>query len=169
MAKEQPKWGETPFWCWYLKHPCLTIPSSKESCSLPKKNIIFCLCETGWFCCLLGFTSSPNLPHSQAGLPMAWILLLTLKDSFEIPLHSCETNKWTRFLETEAAFLCCNWLIKMARIIWFGSTSVDIDLEKVRSSLFLRLCKNRKFLKHNLLLASKRKLSSRKKFKKIWY
>ena len=30
------------------------------------------------------------------------------------------------FLEKEAAFLYCNWSIKMARIIWFGSTSVDI-------------------------------------------
>ena len=30
------------------------------------------------------------------------------------------------FLETEAAFPYCNWSIKMARIIWFGSTSVDI-------------------------------------------
>ena len=30
------------------------------------------------------------------------------------------------FLDTEAAFPYCNWSIKMARIIWFGSTSVDI-------------------------------------------
>ena len=28
------------------------------------------------------------------------------------------------FLETEATFLYCNWAIKMARIIGFGSTSV---------------------------------------------
>ena len=40
--------------------------------------------------------------------------------------HSFETNKLTMFLETEAAFSYCNWSIKMARIIWFGSTSVDI-------------------------------------------
>ena len=33
-------------------------------------------------------------------------------------------NKWTMFLETEATFPCCNWSIKMARIIGFGSTSV---------------------------------------------
>ena len=38
-----------------------------------------------------------------------------------------ETNKLTsKFLETEAAFPYCNWSIKMARIIWFGSRSVDI-------------------------------------------
>ena len=40
--------------------------------------------------------------------------------------HSCETNKWTMFLETEAAFPYCNWSINIARIICFGSTSVDI-------------------------------------------
>ena len=32
----------------------------------------------------------------------------------------------TMFLETETAFLYCNRSIKMARIIWFGLTSVDI-------------------------------------------
>ena len=30
------------------------------------------------------------------------------------------------FLETEAAFPYYNWSIKMARIIWFGLTSVEI-------------------------------------------
>ena len=39
------------------------------------------------------------------------------KDSFE-------TNKWTTFLETEVTFPYCNWSIKMARSIGFGSTSV---------------------------------------------
>ena len=39
------------------------------------------------------------------------------KDSFE-------TNKLTIFLETEATFPYCNWSIKIARIIGFGSTSV---------------------------------------------
>ena len=38
--------------------------------------------------------------------------------------HSFKTNKWTKFLETEAAFPYCNWSIKIARIIWFGPTSV---------------------------------------------
>ena len=30
------------------------------------------------------------------------------------------------FLETEVPFPYCNWSIKIARINWFGSTSVDI-------------------------------------------
>ena len=34
--------------------------------------------------------------------------------------------KFNMFLETEAAFPYCNWSIKISRIIWFGSTSVDI-------------------------------------------
>ena len=47
----------------------------------------------------------------------------------KVPLdlaQSFETNNLTMFLETEAVFPCHNWSIKMARIIWFGSTSVDI-------------------------------------------
>ena len=40
--------------------------------------------------------------------------------------HSYETNKWPVLLETRAAFACCNWSIKMDRIVWVGSTSVDI-------------------------------------------
>ena len=40
--------------------------------------------------------------------------------------HSFDTNNLTMFLETEALFPCHNESIKMARIIWFGSTSVDI-------------------------------------------
>ena len=40
--------------------------------------------------------------------------------------HNFETNKWNMFLETEASFHYCNWSIKMARIIWSVSTSVDI-------------------------------------------
>ena len=36
--------------------------------------------------------------------------------------HSFETNKLTML----AAFFYCNWSIKMARVIWFGSRSVDI-------------------------------------------
>ena len=47
----------------------------------------------------------------------------------KVPLglaRSFETNNLTMFLETEAVFPCNNWSIKMARIIWFGSTSVDI-------------------------------------------
>ena len=46
--------------------------------------------------------------------------------------YSFETNKWNMFLEAEATFPFCNWSIKMARIIWFGWTSVDI----FSSSLF---------------------------------
>ena len=34
--------------------------------------------------------------------------------------------KLTMFQETEAAFPYCKWSIKISRIIWFGSTSVDI-------------------------------------------
>ena len=37
---------------------------------------------------------------------------------------SFKTNKWTIFLQTEATFPYCNCLIKMARIVEFGSTSV---------------------------------------------
>ena len=47
----------------------------------------------------------------------------------KVPLdlaHSFKTNNLTMFLETEALFPCHNWSIKMDRIIWFGSTSVDI-------------------------------------------
>ena len=36
------------------------------------------------------------------------------------------------FLETEGSFPHCNWSIKMAKIIGFGSTSVDIDPSYVK-------------------------------------
>ena len=39
--------------------------------------------------------------------------------------QSFETSKLTMFLETKAPLSYCNWSIKMARIIWFGSTNVD--------------------------------------------
>ena len=37
-------------------------------------------------------------------------------------------------LETEAALPYCNWSIKLAGIIWFGSTSFDIDPAYVNKS-----------------------------------
>ena len=57
------------------------------------------------------------------------------------------------FLETEAAFPYCNWSIQMARIIWFGSTSMDIGqayikqkkMAQIRLFSFLSLCENMKF------------------------
>ena len=51
---------------------------------------------------------------TQRGTGYCWAWV---KDSFK-------TNKWTMFLGTEATFPYCNWSIKMARIIGFGSTSV---------------------------------------------
>ena len=38
--------------------------------------------------------------------------------------HSCETTKGTVFLEIDAAFPHCDWLLKKSRIISFGPTSV---------------------------------------------
>ena len=79
--------------------------------------------------------------------------------------HSLETNKWTIFLETEAAFPYCNWSIKMTRITWFGSTSVYIGPAYVNSwqrlghlpfLIYVKLGNSFK-QKHILLLASKRK------------
>ena len=43
-----------------------------------------------------------------------------------LPQTQFLNKKLTIFLVTEAAFPYCNWLMKMARIIWFGSISVDI-------------------------------------------
>ena len=55
------------------------------------------------------------------------------------------------FLEAEAAFPYCNLSIKMAWIIWFGSTSVAIGPAYVKKkywlSSFLKLCKCKNFLK----------------------
>ena len=65
--------------------------------------------------------------------------------------HSYETNKYSVFLETEAAFPYCNWSIKMDRIIWVGSTSVDIgpacvnNWQELGHLCFLSLCESRKF------------------------
>ena len=71
------------------------------------------------------------------------------------------------FLETEAALLYCNWSIKMARIIWYGSTSVKHvnNWQRLGRLPFLSLCKSRKFLKtkHIISLASKRKLYEEEK------
>ena len=53
-------------------------------------------------------------PKSQRGTRYCWAWG---KDSFE-------TNRWTMFLETEATIPYCNWSIKLARSIGFGSTSV---------------------------------------------
>ena len=54
-------------------------------------------------------------------------------------------------LDTEAAIPYCNWSIKMDKIIWFGSTSMNIGPAHGnnwhRLSLFLGLCNNRKFPK----------------------
>ena len=73
------------------------------------------------------------------------------------------------FLETEAAFPYCNWSIKMARIIWFGSKSVDIGPAYVEVSLsaFFSLCKSRKFLKTKKYsyVSIKKKNICKKKFK----
>ena len=41
--------------------------------------------------------------------------------------QSYQTNKWTMFLETEASLPWCNWSIKIARIIWFGSRRFDMS------------------------------------------
>ena len=47
----------------------------------------------------------------------------------------------TMFLEKEAVFPCHNWSIKIARIIWFGSISVDIGPAYVNNwQRFSRLC-----------------------------
>ena len=86
-----------------------------------------------------------------------------------------ETNKLTMFLETEAAFPYCNWSLKMTRNIWFGLTSVDIGQAYVNNWKRLGLLpfwvyvKLGKFLKlkYILYLASKRKISVRKKEKKM--
>ena len=53
-------------------------------------------------------------PANQRGTFYCWAWR---KDNFE-------TNKWAMFLETEATFPHCNWSIKMARMIGFGSASV---------------------------------------------
>ena len=47
--------------------------------------------------------------------------------------HSCETNEWTRLLETRAAFP-----IKMARIFWFGSTSIKKIYVKFFNKIWCR-------------------------------
>ena len=47
--------------------------------------------------------------------------------------HSCETNKWTRLLETRAAFP-----IKMARIFWFWSTSIKKIYVKFFNKIWCR-------------------------------
>ena len=91
--------------------------------------------------------------------------------------HSFETNKWTIFLKTEASFPYWNWSTKMAGFIWLGSTSVQHVNTGWRLSRlpFLSLCKNRKFLetKTYFFIASKRKLSAKKKLNKylvhIWF
>ena len=47
----------------------------------------------------------------------------------KIPLglaQGFKTNNLTMFLEKEAVFPCHNWSINIARIIWFGSITVDI-------------------------------------------
>ena len=54
---------------------------------------------------------------------------------------SFETNKWTMFLETEATLRYCNWSIKMAWIIGFGSTSVVNSLQRLGRLPFFSLCK----------------------------
>ena len=90
--------------------------------------------------------------------------------------HSFETNKLTMFKETEADFIYCNWLIKMARIIWFGSTSVDIgpayvnNWKRLGCLLFWVYVKFGNSLKQKciLYLASKQKISARKYFQKCW-
>ena len=59
--------------------------------------------------------------------------------------QSCETTKWTVFLEIEAAFPYCDWFIKKSRIICFGPTSVHTfkQLADERSFYFLKsLCKS---------------------------
>ena len=86
-------------------------------------------------------------------------------------LHSFETNKWTVFLEIEAAFPYCDWSIKKSRIIWLALTSVHIG--KVRENnwhmkgcpCFLSLCKSWKFLKTKTysFVSIKMKYMSKKK------
>ena len=69
------------------------------------------------------------------------------------------------FVETEAAFPYCNWPINLARIIWLGSTSVDIgpayvnNWQRLGRLPFCVYVKVGNLLKqkHNLLLASKQK------------
>ena len=72
------------------------------------------------------------------------------------------------FLETEAAYPYCNWSIKMARVIWFGSTSVDIGpayvnnwprLGRLPFRVYVKVGNSLK-QKHIILLASKRKISA---------
>ena len=41
--------------------------------------------------------------------------------------HNFKTKKLAIFLETETALPYCIWSIKIVRIIWFGTTSVDIQ------------------------------------------
>ena len=83
------------------------------------------------------------------------------------------------FLETEPAFPYCNWSIKMDRIIWVGSTSVDIGQAYVNNWQRLGRLPFRVYVKsgnslkqkHILSSASKRKISARKlkkKTKKIY-
>ena len=90
--------------------------------------------------------------------------------------HIFKTNKLTMFLQTEAAFPYCNWSIKKARIIWFGSTSVDIGPANVNNWkrlgwlpfwVYVKFGNSLK-QKYILYLASKRKINARKYLTKIW-
>ena len=85
--------------------------------------------------------------------------------------HSFETDKWTMFLETEASFPYCNWSIKMAGIIWLGSTSVHHvnNWHRLSRLPFLSLCKSRKFLetKTYFFISIKKKTICKKKSKKF--
>ena len=71
------------------------------------------------FCCILMF-------FLLFELTIFWVLSQGEQGTAGLAQTQVESNKFTRFLETGAVFPYCNWSIKIARVIWFGSTSVDM-------------------------------------------
>ena len=78
-----------------------------------------------------GFTRATTILHK--------VLLSLVQKQFR--------NKQMNYVSRdESCLYFCNWSIKMARIIWLGSTTVESIckyLTEVRSSSFLSVCKSR--------------------------
>ena len=97
---------------------------------------------------------------------------LTFPKRNKVPLGLALMQFWNQKINyvsrDRSCIPCHNWSIKMARIIWFGSTSVDIGPAYINSCQRLgRLCfwvsvkvRNSLKLKHILSIASKRQISA---------
>ena len=138
---------------WRMSKICQKKSKNLKKCQKIQKNFFF-LCQKEKNAIIL------VLPR---GTRYCWAWG---KDSFE-------TNKWTMFLETEASFPYCNWSIKIARIVGFGSTSVVNSWQRLGLPFWVYVKVGYLFKpKYILKLPSKRKISAKKNQKRlllVWF